>query len=106
MADDVEVINIVLANLHNAVHKMYSIYILVIHAAMEEATNQTYHASLKGLKGMQTLKACTGKRIPHRPQLHDTGFVSERHQFKVFSSLVCYYNFLYMKFLFNYIILS
>ncbi len=43
---------------------------------------------------------------PFRPQLHDTGFVSERHQFKVFSSLVCYYNFLYMKFLFNYIILS
>ena len=42
----------------------------------------------------------------YRPQLHDTGFVSERHQFKVFSSLVCYYNFLYMKFLFNYTILS
>ena len=41
-----------------------------------------------------------------RPQLHDTGFVSERHQFKVFSSLVCYYNFSYMKFLFNYVILS
>ena len=41
-----------------------------------------------------------------RPQLHDTGFALERHQFKVFSSLVCYYNFLYMKFLFNYIILS
>ena len=36
-----------------------------------------------------------------RPQLHDTGFVSERHQFKVFSSLVSYYNFLYMKFLFK-----
>ena len=36
MADDVEIINIVLANLHN--------YILVIYAAMEEATNQTHHA--------------------------------------------------------------
>jgi hypothetical protein len=33
-----------------------------------------------------------------RPQLHDTGFVSERHQFKVFSSLVCCYNFSYLKF--------
>ena len=43
---------------------------------------------------------------PLRPQLHDTGFVSERHQFKVFSSHVCYYNFSYMKFLFNYVILS
>jgi hypothetical protein len=27
------------------------------------------------------------------PQLHHTGLVSEWHQFKVFSSLVCYYNF-------------
>jgi hypothetical protein len=43
---------------------------------------------------------------PLRPQLNDTGFVSERHQFKVFSSLVCYYNFSYMKFSFNYVILS
>ena len=41
-----------------------------------------------------------------RPQLHDIGFVLERHQFKVFSSLVCYYNFSYMKFLFNFVILS
>ena len=41
-----------------------------------------------------------------RPQLHDTGFVSERHQFKVFSSLVCSYKFLYLKFLFKYVILS
>ncbi len=49
--------------------------------------------------GMSTPNTC-------RPQLQDTGFVSERHQFKVFSSLVCYYNFLYMKFLFNYIMLS
>jgi hypothetical protein len=40
-----------------------------------------------------------------RPQLHDTGFVSERHQFKVFSSLVCSYNFLYLKLLFNYVII-
>ena len=44
MADDVEVINIVLANLHNAVHNIYSLYIPVIHAAMEEVTNQIYHA--------------------------------------------------------------
>jgi hypothetical protein len=40
MADDVEVINIVLANLQNAVHAIYSIYIPVIHAAIEEATDQ------------------------------------------------------------------
>ena len=40
MADDVEVINIVLANLQNAVHAVYSIYIPVIHAAIEEATDQ------------------------------------------------------------------
>ena len=33
-------------------------------------------------------------------------FVSERHQFKVFSSLVCSYNFSYLKLLFNYVILS
>ncbi len=40
MADDVQVINIVLANLQNAVHTIYSIYLPVIHAAIEEATNQ------------------------------------------------------------------
>ena len=40
------------------------------------------------------------------PQLHDTGFVSERHQFKVFSSLVCSCNFSYLKLLFNYVVLS
>ncbi|CAB4030193.1 Hypothetical predicted protein, partial [Paramuricea clavata] len=39
MADDVKVINIVLVNLQNAVHA-YSIYIPVIHAAIEEATDQ------------------------------------------------------------------
>ena len=40
MADDVEVINTVLANLHNAIHKIYSIYIPATH----EATNPPYHA--------------------------------------------------------------
>ena len=41
-----------------------------------------------------------------RPQSHDTGFVSERHQFKVFSRrLVCSYNVSYLKLLFNYVIL-
>ena len=38
MADDVEIIRIILGNLQNAVHAL-SIYIPVINAAMEEATN-------------------------------------------------------------------
>jgi hypothetical protein len=40
--------------------------------------------------------------IAFKAQLHDTGFVSERHQFKVFSSLVCSYNSLYLKLLFKF----
>ena len=39
MADDVEVINVVLINLQNAVHAISSIYLPVILAAVEEATN-------------------------------------------------------------------
>ena len=39
MADDVEVINVGLINLQNAVHAISSIYLPVILAAVEEATN-------------------------------------------------------------------
>ena len=46
VADDAEVMNIVLPNLHTMLFTKYIqfIYIPVIYAAMEEATNQTYHA--------------------------------------------------------------
>ena len=58
MADDVEGINIVLANLCNAVHKIYSIYTpAVTHAAMEEATNHTYLKACTHTESMQTLEA-------------------------------------------------
>jgi hypothetical protein len=52
MANDVEVINIVLANLQNAVHAIYSIYIPVIHAAIEEATDQREIIEADELNGL------------------------------------------------------
>ncbi len=44
MADDVQGKNIVLVTFNNAVHKIYSLYIPVIHEGMKEATSQAYHA--------------------------------------------------------------
>ena len=63
-----EVINIVLPNLLNGVHKIYSFYIPVIHAAMEEATEIRLITLI--LKGMQTLEDSTENEdtlhSPHR----------------------------------------
>ncbi len=43
---------------------------------MEEATNQTHHAKSEGLKGMQTLKACTESEFITVWTVHIVCFVS------------------------------
>ena len=53
----------------------------------------------KSTTGENTCTKITDEGL--RPQLHVTGFVSERYQFKVYSSLVCSYNFSYLKLLFK-----
>ncbi len=79
---------------------------LVVNESLSEADNNNMSfASQNLISNASSNLDLDPKPEPVRPQLHDTGSVSERHQFKVFSSLVCYYNFLYMDILFNYIIL-
>ena len=59
----------------SGVHKIYSIYIPVIHAVMEEATE--IRLITLSLKGMQTLEACTENEDMQRVcTVHIVWFVS------------------------------